>query len=63
MRVKRFGGTCDNAVAMYNEWAKGKPITRDVIVHSHEIVVGNADGQLVLLDIVVFFDETKHTDW
>lgn len=62
MQIKEFiGNYPSKSIKLYNEWAKGKPLTRDVIVHSH-IVKSPAEGNQTIL-ILVFFDEYLHKNW
>jgi hypothetical protein len=34
MKLKVFYGTMDEAVESFNKWAKGKKLTREVIIHT-----------------------------
>jgi hypothetical protein len=35
MKMKIFTGKINEAIEAFNKWAKGKALTRDVIVHTH----------------------------
>jgi len=48
------------AVDLYNKWAEGKPLTKDVIVRTHTSVDFNGEPAFI---IVVFFDEQLHPAW
>jgi hypothetical protein len=65
MKMKVFEGTIYEAVNAFNKWAKGKNITREVIIHTH---VQFSDGEHLISDyakiIVVhpddpFWDRTE----
>lgn len=56
------GGNALEVVARYNSWAKGKYLSKDVIIHSH--VVPPEEGNFAsTIAILVFFDEKLHDDW
>ena len=55
------GRTFQSTQNRYNEWAKGKSLARDVIIHTNIFASGDVpDG---LISITVFFDEVIHKDW
>jgi hypothetical protein len=62
MRVIYFCyDTADKTLAAYNKWAEGKPLTRDVIIHTHTVLAEKAGiGTLI---IMCFFDEKLHPSW
>ena len=62
MKCKVFAGfSNDDVVAGYNDWAKDKMLTKDVIVHTHFTYC--QEHKCVQFIIVVFFDETIHPSW
>lgn len=63
MKCLRFTGMISKAQQEYNTWAKGKPLARDVIVHTHQHVFGEGESAVAVMDILVFYDESLHTNW
>jgi hypothetical protein len=55
------GETELKAIDAYNNWAKDKPLGKDVIIHSH--MKHGAYNMQDKLIIVVFFDENLHASW
>ena len=53
--------TVPKAVDLYNKWAAGKPLTRDVLVH--EFICYVADQEEGGVCIMVYFDEKLHPNW
>lgn len=63
MQCKVFAGLIPDAVEQYNEWAEGKWLAKDVIVHTHA-APASPDGKVrPALMIAVFFDEKVHPEW
>lgn len=62
MNVRRFGGTPDNAMADFNSVMAGKPLTRDIIIQSHEHIIGEGESTLAVVSIYVFFDGKLHPE-
>lgn len=62
MKSKVF---CDsvntNAFADFDEWAKDKPLTKDMIIHSHQVWDTREGARWT--SIIVFFDELIHPNW
>lgn len=55
------GVTAYNCIDAYNKWARGKPLARDVIIHTLVLQPhGEFGGSLV---IAVYFDEVQHPEW
>lgn len=63
MQVKLFGGVAYEVKKDFNEWAKGKMLTKDVIIHTHITALQMHDVPAVGVLIVVFFDEAIHPSW
>jgi len=63
MKCVAFMGQGWAAVRDYNNWAQGKPLTKDVVIRTHELIHPSEsiipDGILIL----VFFDEAIHPSW
>ena len=62
MKMKVFTGTIYEAVEAFNKWAKGKVLTRDVIIHTH---VQFSDGENLITDyadIIVVHPEDPQWD-
>ena len=57
MRCNVFWGCVAEAKDAFNEWAKGKALAKDVIVHSHTVMRGDKSDAPVELIIVVFHPE------
>lgn len=57
-----MGMAAVHTVDAYNRWAKGKGISKDVIVHSH-VVQSGSDFDPSTIVILVFFDERLHENW
>lgn len=56
-----YGSHPSEAGSDYNEWAKNKPLAKDVIIHTHTTRTPEEGcGNLM---IVVFFDEKIHLSW
>lgn len=61
MKCKIFVGTWFEAEHAFNNWAKGKQLTREVIIH--EIVIPPASPALMqLFAIIVYHPEGKEWD-
>lgn len=56
-----YGADINETIQLYDDWAKGKQLGRDVIIHSH--IANSKDGINPDLIIVVFFDEVQHPTW
>ena len=63
MKCLSFHGRWYEAQNAYNKWAEGKPLTKDVIIHSHAVVNTSNDQIDIGLLITVFFDEQLHPAW
>lgn len=62
MKCIIFEDMCDcSAATIFNDWAKDKEISRDVIIHTH--YTNNVNTCEIDLHIVVFFDQQKHPTW
>lgn len=62
MKALYFAGDdASTTVNLYNRWAKGKPLTRDVIMHT--LIVQPNNNYVGGLLIIVYFDETLHPQW
>lgn len=62
MQVKIFWGCVADAQRDFNGWAKGKALTRDVIIHSHAVERNTPDETSVQLMIIVICPEGKPWD-
>jgi len=62
MKMKMFEGKCWEAIKAFNEWVRGKALTKDVIIHTH---VQFSDGCALLHDymkIIVIHPEDPFWD-
>jgi len=63
MQVRVFRGDALEAVYQYNEWAKDKPLTKDVIIHTHVVPCMHEEQCFYATYIIVFYDEKMHPSW
>lgn len=63
MKCKTFTGTPEKAADLFNQWAKGKSLTREVIIHTQvtERIEGCNTTSPTLM-IIVFHPEGKEWD-
>jgi hypothetical protein len=62
MKMKVFGGRWYEAVDCFNRWAKGKALTKDVIIHTHYFNVKGEDSPEPYLSIIVIHPEDPFWD-
>jgi hypothetical protein len=61
MKLKAFYDEPFVAQQLFNQWARGKNLTREVLIHTHFIMIGPNLGDARLL-IVVIHPEGKEWD-
>ena len=61
MKCKIFWGKPMEAVDAFNKWAKGKALTREVLIHEQIIYVPD-DGNIQILLIIVYHPEDPFWD-
>jgi hypothetical protein len=61
MKCKIFWGKPMEAVDTFNKWAKGKALTREVLIHEQIIYVPD-DGNRQILMIIVYHPEDPQWD-
>ena len=54
MQCKVFTGPWNQAMDAFNSWAKGKILYKDVLIHSHSLIVYKAGQYSEHLTIVVY---------
>lgn len=63
MKVLTFSDTVFKAQNAFNEWAKGKPTARDVIIRTHITPIQTDVTFNAIMTIMVFYDECTHPHW
>ena len=63
MKCKVFRGDSGEAAADYNEWAKDRVLTKDVIIHTHVVPCMHEEQCFYATYIIVFYDEKMHPSW
>jgi hypothetical protein len=62
MQSKIFFDSVDtNAAADFDKWAKGKALSKDVIIHTHQVFDSRVGARWTT--IIVIFDEVIHPSW
>jgi len=61
MKCKIFIGTWYEAQDAFNQWAKGKALTRDVLIHE-QLYTHSAGTEAPYLMIIVYHPEDPHWD-
>ena len=61
MKCKIFWGKPMEAVDAFNKWAKGKALTREVLIHEQIIYIPD-DGNTQILLIIVYHPEDPQWD-
>jgi len=61
MKVKIFYGHPENVEKQFNEWAKGKALSRNVIIHTSAYPTGQA-GIYDAVMIAVYYPEGSQFD-
>jgi len=61
MKVKIFYGRLEEVEKRFNEWAKGKALTKNVIIHS-AISPAPAIGSVDLCAIFIYYPEGSQFD-
>lgn len=54
------GSTIQQVRELFNMWARGKAISRDVLIRER---ICKVDSQQFIFLIYVFYDEVVHKDW
>jgi len=63
MKCKVFTGPWNQTQDAFNNWAKGKALTKDIIIHSHAYVMYKPNTEYsVYVTIVVFYPEAQPWD-
>jgi len=57
MKCKVFYGRWDEAMDTFNEWAKGKALTKDVIIHTNAHIEVKDGNTFTYLAITVYHPE------
>jgi hypothetical protein len=60
MKCKVFIGSWNQAVDAFNVWAKGKALSRDVIIHTQTYVIYKAGEYREHMTITVYHPEGEH---
>ena len=61
MQLRIFTGTLEQARTNFNEWAKGKSLTRDIIIHE-QMIKSVMPGDLSSVAIFVYYAEGSGWD-
>jgi len=62
MKIKVFVGEWYETMDAFNKWAKGKALTREVLIQTHANYVLTGAGYTHFLDIVVIHPEDPYWD-
>lgn len=61
MKCRIFSGPWNQTQDAFNRWAKGKALTKEVIIHTQATVVYKANEYSVYVTITVYHPE--HVSW
>jgi hypothetical protein len=56
-----YDTSAEHAGVQFNKWAAGKPLAKDMIIHTHATRVNDEDVSDFI--IMVFWDEKMHPNW
>ncbi len=63
MKVRVFTNYTARDAEAFNDWARGKTLSKDVIIRTNLAQVDSGSETKFVLIISIFFDDVQHPTW